>query len=97
MDSVVDIDHQDDFPVDSPWGDVGRDLALCLVSLTSKFLLSVLNTTTVVNGETLQREVMDRPAEVGLLTVCNHTRSAHDGGRDNALAPRLTCLLHGKA
>ena len=84
MDSIVDIELQEGIPVDSPWGDTGRDLALCLVSLTSKVLLCVLNTTTVVHGETMQREVMERPKEVGLLTVCNHTRSAHDG-RDAAL------------
>ena len=80
MDSIVEINQQDDFPIDSPWGIAGRDLALCLVSMTSKCFLSLLNSTRIINRETMQREVMARPEEVGLLTVCNHTRSACDGG-----------------
>ena len=76
MDSAVDIDYHDGVPIDSPWGDIGRDLALCLVSLGSKFLLNLLNSTTVVHAEGLEQQVRDRSPGIGLLTVCNHTRCA---------------------
>jgi hypothetical protein len=101
MDTAVDIDIRDGVSIDSPWGDLGRDLALCLVSLGSKFLLTVLNRTSVVNGEALQQQVMHRPVGEGLLTVCNHTRCAPQAvtawSSSTRPVPRLTVPLRAAA
>ena len=58
----------------APWGDIGRSATLGIVSLFSKFVLRVLNTTDVDNLDQFHKEVLHRPEGVGLITVCNHTR-----------------------
>jgi hypothetical protein len=58
----------------APWGQLGRTATLGAVSLVSKFVLNVLNTTTVDNLEAFRWHVEQRPQGVGLITVSNHTR-----------------------
>lgn len=75
MDSVID---DPDLPLDyeaSPWGAFGRSLTLGFVSLCSKFVMHVMNTTSVHNGEVYIKTTTQRDAEIGLITVSNHTRS----------------------
>lgn len=60
--------------LEAPWGEYGRSLTLGWVSLLSKLVLRVLNTTTVEGLETYHRAVMQREEGLGLITVCNHTR-----------------------
>ena len=74
MDSIVESEHPQGVPVEPPWGSVGRDFTLGIVSLGSKFVLSWLNTYTTNNLAILQEAVRHRPDGTGLLTVCNHTR-----------------------
>lgn len=71
MDSLLDYDAEYLRP---PWGKYGRDLTLGLVSLASKFVMQVLNTTRVLNHDVYTNLVFNRPAGVGLLTISNHTR-----------------------
>lgn len=77
MDTVCEPDASDGVPFEAPWGHLGRDFTLGVVSLASKFLLNVLNSTDIHNGDTLQKQATERPPGVGLLTVCNHTRWDH--------------------
>eukprot|EP00882_Tetradesmus_deserticola_P034280 GHRQ01039280.1.p1 GENE.GHRQ01039280.1~~GHRQ01039280.1.p1 ORF type:complete len:151 (-),score=9.98 GHRQ01039280.1:36-488(-) len=71
MDSLLDFDQEYLGP---PWGPYGRDLTLGFVSLASKFIMQVLNSTKVLNHNTYQELVLNRPQGVGLLTISNHTR-----------------------
>lgn len=75
----------------APWGEVGRSATLGVVSLFSKFLLRVLNTTTIDNLDRFHREVLDRPEGLGLITVCNHTRYEMT---NKAVIPQITCPYH---
>ncbi len=74
MDSIFEPDISDEVNVDPPWGSSGRDFTLGIVSLGSKFLLDVLNSTEIRNFDTLEKQATERPSDTGLLTVCNHTR-----------------------
>jgi monolysocardiolipin acyltransferase len=74
MDAICDIDLDDGVSVEPPWGAHGRDFTLGVVSFGSKFLLNILNSTEVRNGDSLYKHATERPTGVGLLTVCNHTR-----------------------
>lgn len=74
MVSNADVEYSQGVPVSPPWGDVGRNATLGVVSMGSKLLLQWLNTFTTTNLSTLQHAVKDRPHGRGLLTVCNHTR-----------------------
>jgi hypothetical protein len=71
MDSLLDFDQE---YLDAPWGPYGRDLTLGIVSLASKFILQVLNSTKVLNHDTYKDLVHNRPEGLGLLTISNHTR-----------------------
>lgn len=71
MDSLLDFDQEYLGP---PWGPYGRDLTLGIVSLASKFILQVLNSTKVLNQDTYTELVHNRPHGAGLLTISNHTR-----------------------
>jgi hypothetical protein len=59
---------------EAPWGELGRSATLTGVALFSKFVLNVLNRTTIVNEEEFLRQITQRPEGVGLITVSNHTR-----------------------
>lgn len=76
MDSIV--DPPDDLiatePCLPPWGPYGRDFTLGLVSLWSKFVLKVWNSTEVENKEDFLKQTMHRDEGQGLITVANHTR-----------------------
>lgn len=72
MDSVVDLESTDFSEI--PWGTFGRTITLGLVSLFGKTVLNVMNTTKVVNEETMHDATMHRAKGVGLITVSNHTR-----------------------
>ena len=58
----------------APWGDLGRSATLGLVSLVSKFVLRVMNTTEADDLQTFQEHILDRKPGLGLITVSNHTR-----------------------
>jgi len=83
----------------SPWGEIGRSATLGIVSLCSKFLLRVLNTTNVDNLATFHDQVLNRPDHVGLITVSNHTSTLDDPMLLSAMLPWsffLTEHVHGK-
>lgn len=71
MDSIVELEHELTRP---PWGAAGRALTLGLVSGFAKVMLTMVNSMTVENKDTLLKHVMERPPGVGLVTVSNHTR-----------------------
>lgn len=73
MDAICE-DPIEGVPIDAPWGDLGRNFTLGLVSIGSKFVLNVLNTTKIYNVEGIEEIATNRPSGTGLLTVCNHTR-----------------------
>jgi hypothetical protein len=79
MDSL--LEHDADI-LRPPWGWLGRDATLGLVSSGAKVLLRLLNTLRVdPDGLARYRRLtMDREPGVGLLTYCNHTRSGRGGG-----------------
>lgn len=74
MDSVVDPEDPITRP---PWGEYGRVCTLGLVSLVSKFVFNVWNTTQINNQAELLKHVQHRSPGRGLITVSNHTRQAH--------------------
>jgi monolysocardiolipin acyltransferase len=77
MDSVVDppdLAAYEDEALRPPWGQLGRSATLGVVSLFAKFVLRVLNSTTVDGMDAFQEHVMQRPQGQGLVTVSNHTR-----------------------
>ncbi len=74
MDAICEPDPIHGVPIDAPWGRLGRDLTLAFVSIGSKFVLNVLNTTRFTNVERIEKAATERPPGTGLLTVCNHTR-----------------------
>eukprot|EP00210_Caulerpa_lentillifera_P006325 g6041.t1 len=87
MDSVVD---DPDLPMDyetSPWGSFGRSLTLGFVSLCSKFVMQVMNTTSVHNGEIYIKATTQRDRGLGLITVSNHTSTIDDPALHCALLP----------
>lgn len=57
-----------------PWGDLGRSATLGIVSLVSKLVLQVLNTSVSDGLDKFRDAVLDRPKGIGLITVSNHTR-----------------------
>ena len=83
MDSVVDPEDPITRP---PWGEYGRVCTLGLVSLVSKFVFNVWNTTQINNQAELLKHVQHRSAGQGLITVSNHTRQAQ-----RRCAGRLSC------
>ncbi|KAF6249537.1 hypothetical protein COO60DRAFT_950041 [Scenedesmus sp. NREL 46B-D3] len=84
MDSLLDFDQEYLGP---PWGPYGRDLTLGIVSLASKFILQVLNSTKVLNQDTYTELVHNRPHGAGLLTISNHTSTFDDPGLPCAMLP----------
>lgn len=74
MDAICEPDPFHGVPIDAPWGKLGRDFTLAFVSIGSKFVLNVLNTTRITNPERIEKAASERPPGTGLLTVCNHTR-----------------------
>lgn len=71
MDSAIEPEE----PIISPpWGEFGRVATLGLVSLVSKFVFNVWNTTKISNQAELLRHVQHRSGGQGLITVSNHTR-----------------------
>lgn len=71
MDSIV--EPEEDFTL-PPWGTLGRDITLGLVSLGSNLIMHVFNRLSIDGHEQFQRYVMHREPGTALLTVCNHTR-----------------------
>ena len=65
-----------------PWGTLGRNFTLGVVSGGSKVILQVLNTLDVKDRGRFLSQVFDREPGTPLFTVCNHIRSAryHDSG-----------------
>ncbi|CAK0739091.1 hypothetical protein CVIRNUC_001135 [Coccomyxa viridis] len=78
MDSAIESEHPQGVPVEPPWGSLGRDFTLGVVSLGSKLILRWLNTYNTTNLATLEEIVRHRPDGTGLLTVCNHTSTLDD-------------------
>lgn len=72
MDTAVEPEIYD--YTEAPWGELGRSATLATVALISKFVLKVMNDTTIVNQEEFLRQITQRPEGVGLITVSNHTR-----------------------
>lgn len=58
-----------------PWGVLGRNFTLGVVSGGSKLVLQVLNTLHVRGGESFRNHVLDREPGTPLFTICNHIRS----------------------
>ena len=77
MDDIAGLLRPDDQITSPPWGEMGRSFTLAVVSLFSKAVLCGANTTEVHNREKMNKYIIERDREVGLLTVCNHTRYAH--------------------
>lgn len=67
------MEHDHDF-ISAPWGPFGRDLTLGVVSLASKLVMQLLNTTHIINHDAYLDLIYNRPSGLGLLTICNHTR-----------------------
>ena len=59
-----------------PWGVLGRDFTLGIVSGGSKVILQVLNTLHVKGEESFRSQVFNRQPGTPLFTVSNHIRSA---------------------
>jgi len=70
----------------APWGELGRSATLGVVSLISKAVLKVMNSTHVENLETFTDHVLNRQEGVGLITVSNHTRCVRSFRARSALA-----------
>jgi monolysocardiolipin acyltransferase len=100
MDSLLEPEDQlREKYLSAPWGDLGRSATLGIVSLFSKFLLRVLNTTNVNNLPTFHDHVLNRPENVGLITVSNHTSTLDDPMILCAMLPWtffFTDHVHGK-
>jgi hypothetical protein len=92
MDGLLDFDADYRRALTAPWGPYGRDLTLGVVALASKFLLQVLNSTTVLGHDTYTDLVYKRPPGVGLLTVSNHTRCELQASRCPAQSPGWLAL-----
>ena len=73
MEDIAGLGPEDDI-TNPPWGEMGRVVTLGIVSLFSKAVLTVANTTQVKNKDTFDELVMHRAPGKGLLTVSNHTR-----------------------
>ncbi len=86
MEDIAGLRPEDDI-TSPPWGEMGRVVTLGLVSLFSKAVLTVANTTEVKHKETFDDLVMRRPPGVGLLTVSNHTSTFDDPGIISAMTP----------
>ena len=74
-------------PLVSPWGSVGRMLTLGVVSVFSKFVVSVMNRATVSNYEVLHKHMTERQRPQGLITVSNHASTFDDPGVLSYLIP----------
>jgi hypothetical protein len=73
MDSL--LEHDADI-LRPPWGWLGRDVTLGLVSSGAKLLLRALNTLRVAPDDLARyrKFAMEREPGLGLLTYSNHTR-----------------------
>ena len=78
MDTLVDAEDLNDPVTLPPWGQVGRNITLGVVSLAGKFVLQVCNRMDVKHHSRLTELVINRPPGVGLITVSNHGRQAVD-------------------
>ena len=58
----------------APWGELGRSATLGVVSLVSKFVLRVMNTTEVDDLQIFHDHILHRKPSLGLITISNHTR-----------------------
>jgi len=58
----------------APWGELGRSATLGVVALVGKFVLIMMNSTSVENIDRFKKEVLEREEGIGLITVSNHTR-----------------------
>ena len=75
---AMDSTHEPEDPITSPpWGEFGRVVTFGFVSLVSKFVFNVWNTTHINNQAELLKQVQHRPKGRGLITVSNHTRQVH--------------------
>lgn len=57
-----------------PWGTLGRNFTLGVVSGGGKFVLQVLNTMHINGAERFRNQVLSRDPGTPLFTVCNHIR-----------------------
>ena len=84
MDSCVEADEALTRP---PWGEFARVLTVTSVWAAGKFVLQVLNTTSVDGGARFEQALLERPARAPLVTVCNHTRC-----RPGRWSPRVAAV-----
>lgn len=87
MDATVEHDELSQEYLAAPWGAWGRTATLSLVSLVSKFIINVMNTSHFNNTEVLMEAIEQRPKEVGLITVSNHTSTLDDPMLFSAMLP----------
>lgn len=72
----------------SPWGEYGRSATLGIVSLASKVVLNVFNSTKVIDdSDTFLGIVYHRTKHQGLITVSNHTSTIDDPFIFSAITP----------
>ncbi len=76
MDTLADVEDLNDPVTLPPWGQIGRNFTLGVVSLAGKFVLQVCNRMEITNHSRLTELVVNRPPSVGLITVSNHARQA---------------------
>lgn len=74
MDSLVEPEDVRDPVTQPPWGQIGRNFTLGIVSMAGKFVLQVCNSLDVKGHSRLTQLVMHRPPGTGLITVSNHAR-----------------------
>ncbi|CAD7704851.1 unnamed protein product [Ostreobium quekettii] len=86
MDSLVDEPDLSDLR-SAPWGPLGRGVVIAAVATFGRFVMTVMNTTRVVNESSAHDAIMARPRDVGLVTVSNHTSTFDDPGVISILAP----------
>ena len=96
MDSLVEPEDLRDPVTQPPWGQIGRNLTLGVVSLAGKFVLQVCNSLDVKGHSRLTQLVMHRPPGTGLITVSNHARSAQVSLSDahNQIDARHSVLIN---
>ncbi|KAK9837621.1 hypothetical protein WJX74_001596 [Apatococcus lobatus] len=87
MDSLVEPEDLRDPVTQPPWGQIGRNFTLGMVSLAGKFVLQVCNRMDIKDHARLTQLVMHRPPGTGLITVSNHASTFDDPGLLSALLP----------
>jgi len=79
MDSLIEPEEQlSQKAIEAPWGEYGRSATLGVVSLFSKAVLLLLNSTTITGADIFEHHTVHRPPGTGLITVSNHTSTIDD-------------------